>query len=1152
MKKKYNKFKPIYLLIFVLTLVFGYSNSFIVNATQVNSNIEKTRTKEDVQDLNVEEYKITYNSNNEIIDTKTVEKDTMYSINLVPKLNDSQTSFLGWYLDSEFKQKADAKIKVVQDITLYARFSTTININYLIKNEDNTYIVKTLTIEKNSSLDKVKNYLPSETELDLNEGSSLNYWYDENDKDKKEFDFSTSITTDTNLIADINKVHYVKLNMNGGTFSGPTYINVLDNKTIDIKNIPTKKGYTFKNWSLDSKGSTSFDFKTPIIENTNLYAIYDIDKTTYNIAFWLEKSDNTIADIKEDTQYYDLIKNVGNLETVTGNTVTVDKNTADTYLKDLQLQGLNVLRYSDYYLSQSKEVDGEGNTTINVFYKRKLFTLYFNIDDFRMILGSMDVNGKTYKKDGGKYSFQAKYMQNIKELFPKDNDIKYPIIYKMYGWNYSNVGGEGVDSTLNRSHNPEFLDKLIVERSDVNNVTTFYLNITEIKIINENHDRNYYTEPIDTDVADDQINTTNYILNNTIKYSEPKLMHKYYIPDEIKGFTCVLNCEKTTEENSNHFFKRNRYDVVFDLNGGLINDDFKLVYSQLKYESIVDKPSTPDKDGYTFKGWFYDEQLTQEVDFTSLKMPANSLNVYAKWQANPVVINYLDTLSDKTLADKVEIAKDSKVVFPTNFIENTTTNENNDVFIGWFIKNDNTYFKVKNDMIVNSDLNLYAKWQKQTYTVKYDISDGIGDDVKDTHKYNYKTSAIIKDFKGSAKDKEEIFIGWQKDNDTNTIYYPNNILLIEDNVSFKAIFAKKDTIHTITYKANYGVNETSPIIQKIEKDTPYKMFGEIFTDKKNEMELIGWTTLENGEVEYALNQEITKSLVEDKTFYGVWKHFDITLTFEAKENGHLEFKDENKSISLAYNHKINNDDIAKLPIPIADENYIFDAWDVQLPILDDVMTKSQNYIATFKKKDQASLTFKYVDEKNVSLAKDKVVYTNYLGNDYDLRDSKDIIDIEGYKFDNSSQPLLGKLTNKENIITLTYVRSKLKVNINYIDQNTNKVLKENKSFFANFNNDYNYKNMAVKITGYKFVKADQELTGKFTENDFTINLYYEENQNIIDETSNKNSDKTNNNGVTEAEGKSKLPQTGQTLIITSAVILTIAIIAAGVKYKYKK
>jgi len=66
------------------------------------------------------------------------------------------------------------------------------------------------------------------------------------------------------------------------------------------------------------------------------------------------------------------------------------------------------------------------------------------------------------------------------------------------------------------------------------------------------------------------------------------------------------------------------YTVSFDENGGSLVDDRIVVSGE-----AIAAPTAPTRSGYTFNGWFTDEELTTAYDFTSLVSADTTL--YAKW-----------------------------------------------------------------------------------------------------------------------------------------------------------------------------------------------------------------------------------------------------------------------------------------------------------------------------------------------------------------------------------------------------------------------------------------------------------------------------------------------------------------------------------------
>ena len=67
-----------------------------------------------------------------------------------------------------------------------------------------------------------------------------------------------------------------------------------------------------------------------------------------------------------------------------------------------------------------------------------------------------------------------------------------------------------------------------------------------------------------------------------------------------------------------------RYTVTFDTQGGS-----KINSVQAVRNNAVSEPDDPEREGYTFGGWFTDKACTQEFDFSTKIM--NDMTLYAKW-----------------------------------------------------------------------------------------------------------------------------------------------------------------------------------------------------------------------------------------------------------------------------------------------------------------------------------------------------------------------------------------------------------------------------------------------------------------------------------------------------------------------------------------
>jgi len=72
------------------------------------------------------------------------------------------------------------------------------------------------------------------------------------------------------------------------------------------------------------------------------------------------------------------------------------------------------------------------------------------------------------------------------------------------------------------------------------------------------------------------------------------------------------------------YYDRNSYSISFEMNGGAAEADITALY-----EAEVTAPPNPTRAGYAFAGWYADEELTEEYEFST--MPGENITVYAGW-----------------------------------------------------------------------------------------------------------------------------------------------------------------------------------------------------------------------------------------------------------------------------------------------------------------------------------------------------------------------------------------------------------------------------------------------------------------------------------------------------------------------------------------
>ena len=136
------------------------------------------------------------------------------------------------------------------------------------------------------------------------------------------------------------------------------------------------------------------------------------------------------------------------------------------------------------------------------------------------------------------------------------------------------------------------------------------------------------------------------------------------------------------------------FTVTFKYANGAADDEVKVISGDK-----VLRPEDPKKDGHIFKGWFADEELTQEFDFEK-PIEANT-NVYAKWEE---ILEYEITFDpnngEATWVERVR--EGEKVNKPANPIKANHT------FIAWQFNGEDYNFNTS----VMANMMLIAKWEE--------------------------------------------------------------------------------------------------------------------------------------------------------------------------------------------------------------------------------------------------------------------------------------------------------------------------------------------------------------------------------------------------------------------------------------------------------
>lgn len=233
--------------------------------------------------------------------------------------------------------------------------------------------------------------------------------------------------------------------------------------------------------------------------------------------------------------------------------------------------------------------------------------------------------------------------------------------------------------------------------------------------------------------------------------------------------------------------------------------------------STITLPDDPTKDGYSFGGWYWDNNTFSNLFTVNslLDTPISSdLIVYAKWELIEIITTYevRFVTNGGTNVSPIEVIDNTLMSFPQSTRTGYTLE-------GWYTSNDagitlDAKWNFFSDRI-GTDMTLYAKWVINSYTISFNSN--LGSSV----------SQIIQDFNTSLSQPSDpirdghTFDGWYKD------------IELTQPFSFESMPAQNITLYA----------KWSPNLYEVTYHTTYE--GSIYQINMSEDELIIKTELGN-------------------------------------------------------------------------------------------------------------------------------------------------------------------------------------------------------------------------------------------------------------------------------------------------------------------
>lgn len=525
-------------------------------------------------------------------------KDTKYIVKHYKMNIDGMT-----YADPIVEEKTGTTdAKVTPKVNDYEGFTSpdrkTVNINgdgstvVEYRYERNKY---DLIIEADQGIKEVTGSGKYYFEQEVNIGVSVKdgYTFDKYSKEVKDGIYKMpSSDVIIKAITTLNKYN-ITYDLNGGLLD-----NKVEEYNVETKDFalgePTKTGYTFTGWKVNGNDSDGI-----------------IKKGTFG-DLKVEATFKANDDTKYKVEYYYMDKE-GNYPEKASKTL-IKEGTSDSKIDFVpeEKEGFKTAVLKDNEgnaIEEKVNLNADGSTVLKYYYERNKYTLTVSY------INTLDENDKAGVKkitETSSYYYEEEVSVSIEleEGFDfikwSNDDTNINTTYKitssdkqeliasikrhLYNVTFDSKSGSKVDSK------PTLFGKLIEKPNDPTRA-------------GHDFDAWYY--------KDNDVEKKWDFEKNTMPASDVNLYAKWII-------------HKNT--------------VSFDANGGMFKDEqtHHDVPGQTPNSKINEPEEEPVKPGYTFAGWYKDQDCTKDNkwDFEKDKMPDEALNLFAKWTANTYTLTY--------------------------------------------------------------------------------------------------------------------------------------------------------------------------------------------------------------------------------------------------------------------------------------------------------------------------------------------------------------------------------------------------------------------------------------------------------------------------------------------------------------------------------
>jgi uncharacterized repeat protein (TIGR02543 family) len=810
-----------------------------------------------------------YDLNNKYIDT-TVLNNTNITAPVAPiKMG---YTFGGWYKEAACNNAWDYTTDIVTtNTTLYAKW--TINSYTVTFNSQGGSTVSNITTDYNTNITAPT--APAKT------GYTFGGWYKEI-ACTNAWNFITDVVTaNTTLYAKwmINS-YTVAFNSQGGSSVSSKTTNY--NTSITAPTAPTLTGYTFGGWYKEAACTNVWNFTTDVVTtNTTLYAKWTIN--SYTVAF---NSKGGSAVSSKTTNYNTSITsptdptltgytfggwyketactNAWNFTTdiVTANTWLYAKWTINTYTVTFNSQGGSTVSSTTTNYNTSIAAPTAPNLTGYTFggwYKEATCTNAWSFASDKVTANNtlyakwvINTYIVTFNSQGGTAVSSTTTNYNT--------SIAAPIAPTLIGYTF---GGWYKEAACNNTWN--FASDKVTA-----NTTLYAKWVINTYIVTFNSQGGSAVSST----------TTNY--NTSIAAPIAPTLIGYTFGGWYKEAACTNAWNFTTDvvtANTTLYAKWviNTFTVTFNSQGGSTISSITT-----NYNTSIATPTAPFLTGYTFAGWYNEAACTNEWNFASDKVTANT-TLYAKWTINSYIVSF--NSQDGSAIPSITTNYNTSITAPT------TPTLTGYTLAGWYKDAACTNaWNFASDM-VTTNTTLYAKWMINSYTVRFMQ----GHTTVTTQTANYNTTITPP---ANPVIDGYTFAGWNNANLTKTWNFA-----IDKITSDTILFAK--WMVTISYNMNGG-SPMNDVLLDINT-----LVVEPAAPSKTGFTFAGWYKDANFTKAWVFNTDLATT---NTTIYAKWVITTYTVNFNTNGGSALA------NITANYNSTITT------PTEPIKNGYTFAGW----------------------------------------------------------------------------------------------------------------------------------------------------------------------------------------------------------------------------------